>query len=890
MLKKLIIAIVQFCAKRPWPVIAAGVALGAISAVYVAHHFEINTDISKLISNDVPWRQRELAFFKAFPSSETTTIAVIDGPTPELADDAVQRLAERLAQEKDVIKSVRNPAGGGFFRKNGLLFLSDGELKETLAQLTKSRPLLEPLAADPSLRGVMGAITLTLKGVQGRRITLDSLAPKFDAFSAAIENAIADRPAWFSWREALSGQPSARRDTRTFLEIDPILNFNALEPGQDSSNAIRKAASDLGLPHDGVTVRLTGSVPISDEEFGTLKDGAGLNLALTLFSVLIILWLALRSARIIFAVFVSLFIGLAITAAIGLAMVGAFNPISVAFFVLFVGIGVDFGLQFSVGYRAERFERDDLVPALAANADHTGGRLALAALATAAGFLAFTPTAYKGLSELGEIAGAGMIIAFLTSITVLPALLRLFNPPAEPHPLGYAFLSPVDRFLERHRVAVLIGTLCVVTAGLPLLHWLRFDFNPMNLRSPRVESVATYLDVKKDPDTPGRTIEVLAPSVADADALAAQLSALPEVMRAMTLSSFVPEGQDKKMLLISQAAAELNETLNPAKEKVLPAPSDQDVVKSLVGASNYLSVLAKRSTGATGVKAERLSNALSDLAKASPDARARAADALVRPLKMTLDDIRLGLHPEKITIETLPSDLVSGWQARDGRVRISVTPNGDSDDNAVLRHFVEAVTAVAPDATGEAIGIQRAGDTIVNAFIQAAIWALLSIALLLWFALRRLSDVALTLFPLMLACVVTLELCVLLGMPLNFANIIALPLLLGVGVAFKIYYIMAWREGRSGLLASPLTRAVFFSGMTTAVAFGSLWLSNHPGTSSMGELLALSLVSTMAAAVLFQPLLMGPPRKVEKPSRQEIKSEARARLIGKPLRTFPDAL
>jgi predicted RND superfamily exporter protein len=205
--------------------------------------------------------------------------------------------------------------------------------------------------------------------------------------------------------------------------------------------------------------------------------------------------------------------------------------------------------------------------------------------------------------------------------------------------------------------------------------------------------------------------------------------------------------------------------------------------------------------------------------------------------------------------------LVADWKTADGRARVSVSPRGDSEDNEVLKRFVDAVVKVAPDATGEAVSIQKAGDAIVDAFIQAALLALISIAILLWLFLRRLTDVGLTLFPLLLAAAVTLEMCVILGLPLNFANIIALPLLLGVGVAFKIYYIVAWREGRSGLLASPLTRAVFFSGMTTAVAFGSLWLSNHPGTSSMGKLLALSLVSTMAAAVLFQPLLMGPPRE-----------------------------
>jgi uncharacterized protein len=881
MIKRLIISIVRFCAERPWPVIGAAAVLTIASAIFIAERFEINTDINKLISSDLPWRRQELEFFKAFPKTETEIFAVIDGPTPELAAEAAERLTERLSTEKTVIRSVKNASGGGFFTRNGLLFLSEPELRDTLGQLARARPLLEPLAADPSLRGVMGALDLTLRGVQGRRLTLDGLAPQFNAMAAAAENAAAGRPASFSWREFVSGGASSeRRETRQFLQIDPILDYNSLEPGEDATAAIRQAASDLGLARDGVTVRLTGSVPIADQEFGTLKDGAALNGVLTILSVLVILWFALRSARIIFAVFVSLFVGLAVTAALGLAMAGAFNPISIAFFVLFVGIGVDFGLQFSVGYRAERFERNELVPALVATANHTGGRLALAALATAAGFLAFTPTDYKGLSELGEIAGVGMLIAFATSITVLPALLRLLNPPAEAHPLGYGFLAPVDRFLERNRMGVLVGTLCVVLAGLPLLHWLRFDFNPMNLRSPDVESISTYLDLKKDPLTAGRTMEALTAAVTEANALADKLEALPEVWRVMTLSSFVPENQDKKRAVIAEAAASLNDVLNP--KATLAPPADNEAVELLEGAANYVSVMAKRSPGGSGVKAaERLSSALAALAKASPEARAHAADALVRPLKITLNDMRTSLAPETVTLATLPADLVSEWQSADGRVRVSVSPRGDSNDNAILRRFVDAVAAVAPQATGEAIGIQKAGETIVNAFIEAAIWALLSIALLLWFTLRRLYYVALTLFPLLLACVVTLELCVVFDMPLNFANIIALPLLLGVGVAFKIYYIMAWREGRSGLLASPLTRAVFFSGMTTAVAFGSLWLSNHPGTSSMGELLALSLVSTMCAAVLFQPLLMGPPREIEKPGEEAAPAAAEKKVKAK---------
>jgi predicted RND superfamily exporter protein len=232
----------------------------------------------------------------------------------------------------------------------------------------------------------------------------------------------------------------------------------------------------------------------------------------------------------------------------------------------------------------------------------------------------------------------------------------------------------------------------------------------------------------------------------------------------------------------------------------------------------------------------------------------------VVPLRTALSELRNYLQAEPVSLKTLPEHLLRQWVAVDGRTRIQAFPKGDPNDNDTLRHFASAIQAQFPAAVGTPISILDSGKTIVHAFFEAGGFALASIAVLLWIVLRRFGDVLLTLVPLLLAGVITLEVCVLIGMPLNFANIIALPLLLGVGVAFKIYYIMAWRAGQTDLLQSSLTRAVIWSALTTATAFGSLWLSSHPGTSSMGKLLALSLVSTMCAAVLFQPALMGKPR------------------------------
>jgi hypothetical protein len=251
------------------------------------------------------------------------------------------------------------------------------------------------------------------------------------------------------------------------------------------------------------------------------------------------------------------------------------------------------------------------------------------------------------------------------------------------------------------------------------------------------------------------------------------------------------------------------------------------------------------------------------LSKADPAVRRRVQDIVVQPLRIALDDLRNLLTAHEITRANLPPGLVREWVTPDGRARVDVAPSGDSSSNEVLQNFARAVQAVAPEATEGPISILEARREVVIAFLEAGGCALLSIGILLWITLRRFGDVLLTLVPLLLAGVVTLEICVLIDLPLNFANIIALPLLLGVGVAFKIYYIMAWREGQTNLLQSVLTRAVTFSACTTATAFGSLWFSSHPGTSSMGKLLAISLLTTMAAAALFQPVLMGKPREVE---------------------------
>jgi hopanoid biosynthesis associated RND transporter like protein HpnN len=852
--------VVRLSTHHAWVVIAAFLIGAIVAGGYVARHIAINTDSSKLLSSSLPWRQQEIKLNELFPQRTDLIVAVIDGTTPEAADEAADALVKALAPQTNVVRNISRPDGGEFFAREGALFLSADDLRRNMDELIKAEPFLGTLALDPTLRGILGAISQSLEGVRLKKTTLEDIEPAVSGIADVLEKVEQGQHPAFSWRRLISGRVPDPSDLRRFVNIQAVLNYSDLEPGGEATKAVRATIAKLGLtPDRGVRVRLTGSVPLSDEEFSTIADGAALNGMVTIAIVLLILWLALKQSRIILAVLINLAVGLSFTAAVGLAMVGALNLISVAFAVLFIGLGVDFGIQFSVRYRAERFADRDLLEALETTGGRVAGPLLLAAASIAAAFYSFLPTAYVGLSELGLIAGTGMIIAFLTTVTLLPALLAVLKPAGEAAPVGWAWLAPLDHFLDKQRNWVVGLTLAAVILGLPLLRGLSFDFNPLNLRSKHTESVSTLLDLMRNPDTSPNTIDVLEPNLASASAMVEKLKPLPEVANVRTLESFVPKDQDEKLATIDDANFFFANTLNP--NPIDPAPTPAQTLEAINKTAADLTTTTGDLNTPAAAQARRLAGALNALAKASPATWAEAERVLVTPLMTTLRQVRDLLSAEHVTIDTLPPALKSDWVAPDGEVRIEVRPSGDGNDNSVLRRFVDAVRKVAPEASGAPVFIVEAAATIVKAFLQAAVLSLLSIALILFVALRRWQDVALTLVPLLVAIIVTLEMCVAIGLKLNFANIIALPLLLGVGVAFKIYYVMAWRAGEHNFLQSSLTRAVFFSACTTATAFGSLWFSHHPGTSSMGKLMALSLATTLSAAVLFQPALLATQSK-----------------------------
>ena len=859
-LTSIIIRVVNFSQRFAIAITAAALIATLGLGWFVSHSFKINTDVSQMMSPDLGWRKRELEMAQAFPQKEDLLVVVVDGDTPDAAENAANLLTAKLVSLTDRFTLVERPDSIPFFRKNGLLFLPPAEEASVLNQIVEAQPMLGMMTTDPSLRGFLNMIGLMAQGVQHGQIDFNRLERPFNAIADTISAAVAGKDQRLAWQK-LQPQDTAptARELRKYILTKPILDYSNLEPGSAASSAIRSAAEALQLtPEHGVRVRLTGSVALNDEEFASVASGTGWATVASIVMVFVILLIALRSLRIVLPILLTLTVGLVITTAFALLTIGSLNLISVAFAVMFIGIAVDFGIQFGVRYRDQHFHEPDHRQALLDTAEIIAQPLAMAAVATAIGFLAFIPTDYRGVSELGLIAGFGMIIAFILNVTLLPALLSLSQPPAEKEPIGYDWAAPIDRYLRDRRRQVLILTSILAVIAIGITTQLRFDFDPINLKDPRTESVSTLFDLMKDPDFSPYTINILTSNLTEAQDLASKLQTLPEVDHVMTLASFIPDQQEAKLAQISDTKLMLGPTLDLP---VATTPADDDTVID----SMTVLATALHDLGVHAPAAEHLAHAMDDalaglVTRKDKDLMGRLNRNLVDTLQEKLMQVKEVMNASVVTVDTISDDLRHDWITTDGRALLQVFPKGNPRDHRQLTAFTTAVQKIAPNASGAPISIQESGQTVSQAFIHAGCYAVLAIAFLAWVMLRSITDVARLIAPFILAGVLTLATITVVNLPLNYANIIALPLLLSLGVSYAIYFVSYWRAGSFTPLQSSMARAVLFSAATVLVAFGSLALSSHPGTSGMGELLTVALVYSVMCTFFVLPSLLGYPK------------------------------
>jgi hopanoid biosynthesis associated RND transporter like protein HpnN len=844
---------IDFVRRNAPLVLLVAVATAVASDWYAATHFSINTSTEDMLSDDLPFQQDKKELAEAFPSKGRALLVVIDAPNPDLAEDAAELLTQRLSDQSDVFFEVAHPRGLKFFKKNGLLYLKVNKLAKLSVDLAEAQPLLLGLWQDMSLRGLFDVLDLAAENTEGDEAV--AVTPALDRISAVVEAVNRGDRAVLSWSELMSREDADKSDRRSFVIATSNPRYSTLTPGERELRIARKAARELGLtPENGYRVRLTGNMAMRYEEFKSLETSMTMISIITLVLVTFILIVGLRSVRLMIGTLFTLLVGLSWTAFFAMFAIGQLNIISVAFAVLFIGLSVDFGIHFTLRYREAYDAGATNADALSIAANGLAWPLLLCAGSTAIGFYAFLPTAYKGVSELGLIAGTGILFALFANLTVLPAYLFLFRPKPSKGRLAAIAGLRLQAFVNRNARPIVYGAAVIGAVSLVALPYVQFDYDPMNLRDPTTESVSTMLDLVNEDQNQRYDATILAPDLATAEQLEKNLEALPHVDRVKTIWDLIPKNQEQKLQMIEDMSYFLAPLLLPPDEA--PPPSEEET-RSLMA-----KVIAdmRNAQGAPDFRAglKRLADALNEYLRSGADL-APLRKALLSTLPNRLEAIREGLDAEEITLDALPTQATDRLVSADGRVRMKVYPVNDMRDRDQQRAFVEELRTVAPRAGGSIVTLLESGNAVVGAFKEAGAYATIVITVLLLVLLRSVRDTLLVLVPLLLAALLTMAATVVIDLPFNYANVIALPLILGLGVDSGIHLVMRRREQGSqsqSLLETSTPRAVLLSALTTICSFGALSLSPHLGTASMGKLLTVAVLLTLVCTLVVLPALM----------------------------------
>jgi len=829
----------------------AGAMLAVLFAVataaagwYAATSLKVNTDTSAMLDQSLDFQVRARELREAFPEVKTDIAIIVRAPTLDEADAFAAELRARVLARPEMFASAFAPAAEPFFRANGLLYLETDDLEKRLSQMSKAAGLIEELVKAPTAGQLFATLAANDELAEKSDLGKETLGDIYAELAGVIEASGRGETRPFSWMGALSaGSAPVDGGHVRMVYVTPTLDFSRLQPAKPAIVALRSEIAAIEADFDGrVETFITGDPALRADELAAVTAGIEISFLISILAVGTLLLLCYRSVFLALITLGSLIITIIFTAAFAAAAIGELNLVSVAFTVLLVGLGLDFAIHLLLHVQERRSGGEAIPEALKGSVHEVGPGLVLAALTTTLGFFAFIPTAFDGIAQLGVIAGVGVIIALFVSLTFVPAMLGAFGGEGRKFRAKAAPNGP--SLLQRLAAPAALATVALGAGALFYLPQARFDADPMSLRDPASASVAGFNLLFDDKDTIPYRLTKIAAGETEALAAIAAARAIENVGGVRALPDFIPENQEDKLDLIDFAAGSL----------VFALDADEDKSAAPDAAEGALRLrLRLEGAYAEGTSGRRLATALATidgaaLAKAEANIFAQWP-ALISRLKDQFD-------ADFVDADALPENLRRRYLTDDGRWRVDILPKEDVRNRAALKRFVASVEAVFPDIAGGAIQSEKAGAVISAAMLQASGIALAIIALFLFALMRRFGEVLLMLFPLGLAAVLTIAAGVILDIPFNYANVIVLPLLLGVGVDSGIHLVMRHRQLAAGatIFGASTSRAVLFSALTTIASFGSLMLSPHRGTASMGALLTIAIGFTLLCTLIVLPV------------------------------------
>ncbi len=842
LIEKVLIVWADQSRRSGWLLVALFAIATAAAGWYAATNLKVNTDTSAMLSPSLDFQVRAKELREAFPEVKNDIAVVLRAQTLDEAEAFTAELRRRAVARPEIFESVFAPSAEPFFRENGLLYLETDDLESRLSQMSKAAGLIETLIKAPTAGQLFTTLADNDALAERSDLGQETLGRIYGELADVIEASQRGDARPFSWLGAMSPDEGATTHTR-MIYVTPKLDFTRLQPAKPAITELRVEIAEIENEFGGrVETFITGDPALRADELAAVTTGIELSFLISFVSVGILLLICYRSVSLSLTTLSALVITIVFTAAFAAVAVGELNLISVAFTVLLVGLGLDFAIHLLLHVQERRGSGEAIEAALRGSVHEVGPALVLAALTTSLGFFAFIPTAFDGIAQLGLIAGAGVLVALFVSLTFIPAALGIIG--GEGRAFGRKKKRNGPGVWTHLSAPIAIVAVALGAASLLLLPQARFDADPMSLRDPSSQSVAGFNLLFEDKDTVPYRLTMIATSKAEVESVASGARAIEEVGGVRSLLTFIPDNQEDKLDLIDFASGSLVFALEAEEDKT-GAP------EARAGAEK----LKARLEGAypEGTQARRLAAALG---AANDDALSKAESNIFAYWPALVERLRAQINADFVEIETLPDNLKRRYLTADGKWRVDIVPEADVRDPKALKAFVRAVEKEFPTVSGGALQSQKAGEVISSAMLQATGIALAIITLFLIIVLRRVDEVLLMLFPLALAAILTTAAGVLLDIPFNYANVIVLPLLMGIGIDSGIHLVMRQRQLDVGenIFGASTPRAVLFSALTTVASFGSLMLSPHRGTASMGELLSIAIGFTLLCTLTVLPV------------------------------------
>lgn len=843
----------------PWLVVLAAVFLCVGSSYYVYEHLTVNTNTAEMLSPDLPFQQNQKKIDLAFPADAYTTLFVVDANSPEEATQSATKLVDSLRAKPDRFASVYIPTDNDFFRQQALLYLETPDLETVAKQLTDAQPFIGHLAQNYSLDGLFDIIQQALNEKENA-LPMD-LNPLLLAVDNTINAQLDGKSQSLSWQTLLANNKLSDDAKRVLIVAKPVVHFDEMLPVEGAQAAAREAANQIMSENSTVRVRITGESALEHEELESVSNGATFAGIASLILVFAVQWIGFHSLRLLVITYIVLIMGLILTAGFAAISVGHLNVISIAFASLYIGLGVDYAVHICLYYRERKTRGYSNAEAIHHSMKGVGSSLFLCALTTALGFLAFIPTDYAGVSELGIISGGGIFIGLIISLTVLPALLCIL-PVNNPKSIKSAFApKSIVTFPFHYAKSIRVASILLAIGSIGALTNLTFDANPINLRDPQSESVSTIKDLLKSKNDSPFSVTGLANNLDDANALATKMKALSAVHETITLSSFVAENQAEKLAIIDDVNLMLG---NQLENFNVSLPENHEQRAALIKFNEQLKrAIADKRPNAPLETLEKLQSHVEIFLHAHNDEPLiykQLEKNILGLLPYTLERLRTSLSASAFNLASIPEEMRSHWVSKNGLYKVLITPAKDQNVEANMKEFVAQIKSVDDAVSGLPIANEAGGGAVVKAFLQAFGGAFTAITLLLLVIYRSFKHTALVIAPLMLAALLTGATNVLLDNPFNFANVIALPLLLGMGIDSSILIMHRLHFNKNedeNLLHSSTTRGIIFSSITTLCSFSSLSFTHHQGMASMGLLLSIGLFFTVICSLIVLPAWSG---------------------------------